>query len=188
MSQITDHDNKFIEFLEGLANKRDRGALAALRRGLGKKPGEAAEMYPYVVRWVPQDAQYLEDAYYLVTSLFAWHQGSWPKQEGRQNPSNLGASFALLRTKEKEAPGIERRFIALLNCHRDDLGDHLRHAVGLLKSKEIPIDWAQLLHDIKGWGWESRSIQREWARAFWGDTAIAVEAGVTTVEDNLEPE
>lgn len=65
-------------------------------------------------------------------------------------------------------PGVERRFVALLNCHRDDLPAHLRHAVGLLKSKEIPVDWAELLHDILRWDSESRSVQRAWARAFWG--------------------
>ena len=38
--------------------------------------------------------------------------------------------------------------------------------MGLLK--DVPIDWAQLLHDVQRWYFESRAIQREWARGFWG--------------------
>lgn len=161
-------DQLFVESLEALVAREDRGALAALRRGLGKTPGEVSEMHRYVVPWLPETSNLrLEDPYYLVASLFAWHQRSWRPREGDNRLTNLGASFARL-AREDESDSIEKRFVALLDSHRDDLPDHLRTAVGLLRSHEIPIDWAQLLRDIKGWSWESRSVQRQWARAFWG--------------------
>ena len=65
----------------------------------------------------------------------------------------------------------EKRFVALLNCHQEDLPDHLRHAVSLLRSKEIPIDWARLLRDLRWWHREDKRVQRDWARAFWGRTS-----------------
>lgn len=161
MSPPTDQEQRFTQFLYGLIQREDRAALAALRRGLGKPVGEAAEMYPYVVRFLPREAAYHdEEAYYLVASLLAWHRGCTDRT------SNFGASFARLR-EATESESVERRFVALLNAHRDDLAEHLRHAVGLLKSRDIPVDWAQLLHDIKQWEYQRRPVQRAWASAFW---------------------
>ena len=46
----------FLAYLRGLAKRDDRGALAALRHGLGQPPGTAAEMHPYVVQFLPPGA------------------------------------------------------------------------------------------------------------------------------------
>lgn len=171
MTQLTDREKAFAKFLEKLAQEKNRAALAALRRGLGKDPGQAAEMYPYIVPWLSADPPPLvAAAYYHVAAWFAWHQGSWPDQSDETGPTNLGASFARLAAAV-DSKSLESRFVALLNCHPDDLPQHLRHAVGLLKSKNIPVDWAQLLHDFQAWGWESRAVQKKWARAFWRQTA-----------------
>jgi CRISPR system Cascade subunit CasB len=169
VSPPKEHRLAFVEHLESLVAAEDRAALAALRRGLGKDPGTVAEMHRYVVPWLPAGcSRFQEDAYYLVAALFAWHQGSWRREEGPPAAAtNLGASFARL-AESVESDSVERRFVAMLNCHRDDLPTHLRHAVGLLKSHEIPIDWGQLLGDIQNWGLESRGVQRSWARSFWG--------------------
>ncbi|MBI4504637.1 MAG: type I-E CRISPR-associated protein Cse2/CasB [Chloroflexi bacterium] len=174
MSPPTDREQRFVAHLAELVAAEDRAALAALRRGLGKEPGEAAEVFPYVVPWLSSDAgrrdrEDEEQAYFLVASLFAWHQGAWPAEGDRRRATNLGASFRLAARSRDEGgePGVERRFVALLNCHRADLPVHLRHAVGLLKAKEIPVDWAELLHDIRRWDSASRSVQRAWARAYW---------------------
>jgi CRISPR type I-E-associated protein CasB/Cse2 len=71
--------------------------------------------------------------------------------------------------KTDERGGAERRFIAILGCSLDELPYHLRRAVGLLKSKSMAIDWAQLLADIRQWEDEDRHVQSDWARAFWSE-------------------
>ena len=171
----------FISHLEKLVSERDRGALAALRRGLGKPPGTAREMDHYVLSYLPQDTGLLpaiseaqENAYYLVSALFAyWHQGK--DTVSKDAPDNIGASLRLLvnhavsegdkrRDAEKR---IEKRLVALLNSHRDDLPGHLRHTIGLLKSKDIQVNWMQLVWDVQNWQRESHDVQREWARKFW---------------------
>lgn len=63
---------------------------------------------------------------------------------------------------------LERRFTALLAAHPDDLPDYLRQAVSFLKSKDVPINWNQLIWDLQKWNDEDRRIQKEWARSFWG--------------------
>lgn len=147
---------RFIEHLEELRDREDRRALAILRRGLGRQPGTAPEMYPLVVSWVP-DNPFVENAAFLIAALFALHP-----QPGGQG--TLGASFARIA---EFSESIEQRFVALLNCHRDDLPDHLRQAVSLLRSKEVPVNWERLLRDILGWDHDSRYVQRDWAREFW---------------------
>lgn len=80
---------------------------------------------------------------------------------------NFGASMAALKQKA-ESEGPERRFVGLLTCDREELSDHLRRAVALLKGNEIAVDWEQLLRDVQRWDRVERPVQRAWARAFWG--------------------
>jgi len=175
LSKPSIHDQEFIKYLETLVSSRDRGAIAALRRGLGKPPGMVHQMDRYVLRFLSQNFKRGDDEpYYLVAALFAfWHQGL----DTLQNfDGNLGKSLLLLAKGQAEKPGlkfeeaqkrIEKRLVALLNSHTDDLPDRLRQIVSLLKSSGIPINWAQLLCDIRGWNHESRYVQRSWAREFW---------------------
>jgi CRISPR system Cascade subunit CasB len=165
----------FIEHLESLRN--NRGALAALRRGLGQPPGTAASMYPYVVRWLPDDAPaWREAVYYLVAALFAYHPGTG-------GTGNMGDHFACARDPKGDDTAIERRFTALLAAHSEDMDTYLRQAIGFLKSKEIPINWHRLFSDLLGWGHPDRYVQQQWARAFWGRSSQAEKDSAPTKED-----
>lgn len=146
---------RFIGHLERLQDQEDRRALAILRRGVNRQPGTAPEMFSLVIPWgVPR---YAEDCAFLVAALFALHPQ--PKGQG-----TLGSAFARI---SGGSDSIEQRFNALLNCHRDDLPYHLRQAVSLLRSKDVPVDWKRLLRDVLGWEHDDRYVQRDWARDFW---------------------
>lgn len=150
----------FVDYLASLRD--DRGALAALRRGLGQPPGTVASMYRYVVPWLPREAYpWREAAYYMLAALFASH----PADGG---VGNMGDRFARTRDPRGDDAAIERRFTALLAAHPDDLAFYLRQAVSYLESKEIPVNWSQLLSDILGWDHPDRYVQQQWARSFWG--------------------
>jgi CRISPR system Cascade subunit CasB len=144
-----------ITALQRLAENDDRAALSALRRSLSEDA--AAQAYPYVVPYFPRDANpWLERAYLLVAGLFALH------------PVSGAASLAAALRRVRDAtgsPSIEQRFLALLDAHFDDLAPHLRHAVALVRSHELPIDWHDLLRTIRYW---NDSARRDWARDFWG--------------------
>jgi len=183
-------EREFIAYLTNLTKRDERAALAALRRGLGRRPGEVPAMFPYVAPFIHEsDSEWREDAYYLVAALFALHQLPWEGDEAGPWRRNLGASFRILSDKKQKGvaqkpdqgngdkqehnPGgrnaaVEKRFTVLLGSHREDLPEHLRHAVALLKSEDVPIDWALLLHDVQSWDLDWRPVQREWARGFWG--------------------
>ena len=180
---VQDHEARFVESLEKLVSSENRGALAALRRGLGKRPGTAPEMHRLIVPYLRSNSRPDEDArFYLLASLFAsWHQGS---SGGEQRVSDhLGESLAVLKKKEESSSeSLEKRFEALLNCHADDLPTHLRHMIALLRGKGVPVGWLQLLRDLRFWDHPDRLVQRRWARAFWADL------GRSEVPETQEPE
>lgn len=153
----------FIRYLQELAEGQDRGALASLRRGLGQPPGTVADMYRFVEPFLGQERSigFKESAFYLVAALFAFHPLS-------TDNGNMGAHMRASDPENKSGEALERRFTALLATHPDDLPDYLRQAVSFLKSKDIPVNWSQLLWDLQKWNDENRRVQKDWARAFWG--------------------
>jgi CRISPR system Cascade subunit CasB len=158
--------DRFVKHLESLRERQDRAALARLRRGLGKEPGTVAEMHAVVLSRLPASLSLREENwFYLVASLFAAH----PERGGE---GNLGRSFARLAAK-RDSASIEKRFVALLDAHEDDLASHLRHAVSLLASDTVAVDWRQLLADLLRWDHPNRIVQRSWARGFWATAPTA---------------
>lgn len=149
-----------VRALEAIAERDDRGALAALRRGLGGDG--AASVYPFVAPYFPRrpDA-HAEAAMMLVASLFSLHP--------RPGALSLGRAMREIRDATK-SESVEGRFVALLNAHPDDLGEHLRHAVSLCRANEKALDWDDLLRAVLRWGHDDDShARRRQARAFWTD-------------------
>lgn len=180
----TDAAQAFIASLYALVAREDRAALAALRRGLGKRPGQVAEMFPYVVPYCSQMSASRQNDYFLVAALFAIHQGLSGASDRYRN--NLGASYRTLRAAT-DSRSIEQRFVALLNADREDLDAHLRHTISLMKAHDINVDWAQLLRDLHGWEWESRSIQRRWSQAYWGERHGTDQTAVPSTNTQAAP-
>jgi len=175
MPQPNEFESGFVAYLEGLADREDRGALAELRRGVGKTPGTEVRTFRYVAPWADGQWPLVERNLYLVASLFALHPAS--ATEG-----NLGDTFRRIAAGS-DSESIEKRFVALLNCDADDLPNHLRHAVSLAKSKEAPVNWRQLLADLRAFDHPDRYVQRQWAGAFWHREQTdndAAEAAATT--------
>ncbi len=158
--------NYLIEKLSG-----DRAARAVLRRTLGREIGEAPEAFRYVVPWLPNPCgERVERAYYLVAGLYAYH----PVHTG---DGNMGTHLRdLAGSDEKTMERLERRLEAALRAHPDDLPDHLRRLVGILKAKDRPVNWHALMGDLLSWDNEDLRAKKRWAEAFWGRRAVADEA------------
>lgn len=185
-TKLAEFHDDFVAHLEELVETGDRGALATLRQGLGE--GIPFEIY----RFIPfKRKRWHEDAALLVGPLFAlWYQGK-DQLISVGEGNNLGASMselinAMIREgtdREDAMKRVERRFSALLNCHQDDLKQHLRHAVSLLKSKEVPVNWRLLCEHIQQWNHEKRWVQRNWARSFWSPRTQTGEAPEADAKD-----
>lgn len=155
---LDERQKTFIGYLLNLAKEgeEDRGALADLRSGLGKEPGEMARVHKHVVPYLPKK-DFNDRWYYVTATLF----GSFPKHRSGRS---LGEAFRPLRSK---SDSMEARFVALLNAHLEDLDDHLRHAVSLLKANEQPLDWFRLFQDLLQWDCPEGPVQLSWARDFY---------------------
>ncbi len=166
-----------------LSDKADRAALAALRRGLGKEPGTAPEMFPYVEPTLTEDAgRELVEASYLVASLFGAHprHRDSPSESARDR-RGFGATLSAIRFRDgEEDAGLARRFVATLDAPRSSLPTHLRHLCALLDARApgTPIDFRQLFRDLRDWDRPTRIVQRSWASGFWR-THPATGTGVT---------
>lgn len=172
MPEYKSRDDPFISRLQSLREKKDEGnaqaraALARLRKGLSLTEESiiriSPEVIPYLPPWVKSREE--EGRYYLVATLFASHD--MPGGEG-----TMGKAFEALKSqlegKGTSGESVERRFVALLNRRIEDLPKHLRHAVSLLASHNVPIDWQQLLNDLRWWDDPERRVQHRWARDFW---------------------
>ncbi len=158
MSSTETQQHPFISYLQGRAE--DRAMLAALRRGLGAEPGdpETVGMFQYVVPWINE--WYDEADIYMVASLFALHPSSAAS-------GNMGDHLRRLAGQLGDDNATERRFVQLLRMRRDTLEPRLRQQVSILKSKDIPINWHQLIRDVNYWDHPNRFVQRRWASAYW---------------------
>lgn len=157
-----------VRHLESLHECKDRADLAILRRSLGKPPGASPDVFRIIGQFLPESVRAEEDCF-LVAALFAKHPVIWkPADDEARHARNFGASMHKLKLKRQGgSEGVERRFSALLAAAREELGDHLRHAISLLAADEVAVDWLQLLDDLGWWHLEDRPVQRRWARAFW---------------------
>ena len=61
---------------------------------------------------------------------------------------NLDQTIKRLYLAQNESPSIEKRFLAVLEADDDQLLQHLRHLVNLLKAKNLVVDWQLLLQDL----------------------------------------
>jgi len=185
-------EHSFVTYLTSL--EENRGALAALRRGLGQAPGSVPDMYRYVVPLLPENAypgSWTERSYYLIAALYAMHTES-------VSDGNLGDHFAkhLDRVNPERNDAIERRFIALLTAHHDDLHIYLRQGISFLRSKDkTPVNWHQLMWDVIALGYPDRAtgVQKRWASAFWrrgaADASNSDNAGSSDeTDDNSDDE
>lgn len=147
--------NPFISYLESLRERKDRGALAKLKRGIGKALGDV-EMYPYVVPFLPEDRK-KQPCYFLVAVLFAMHP----------SPAHEKLSIGAVFSKFNRCDSTDKRFKALLNANEEDLHYHLRQAVSIAKSRNIAIDYHRLFRDLLNWSHPDRFVQLDWAKDYW---------------------
>lgn len=174
----------FAAWLARLATNEERGTLAALRRGLVLDEEHLFDLYGclppnFLVGLSSGD----ERLYLMVAALFGYHPAAFREEELSERRCNLGASLRMLALarRQRHSPdsaeadeaedllpdSLKRRMEALLAAHRDDLFGHLRQVISLLKTEEIPVDWAQLLNDLQAWEWQGHPVQWQWSRAFY---------------------
>ncbi len=147
-----------IRQIQALPEHPRRAALANLRRGIGRSPGELPELWGSFLQEMPTEffAQRgsptaAEWAVYLALTLFALHQQSQDKPMCAQG-AGIGQAVRRLAAGQREDPqesGAFKRFSALITSDSmEEVSHHLRGLIQLLRSEGLPLDYPQLAFDL----------------------------------------
>jgi CRISPR system Cascade subunit CasB len=160
----------FVACVDQLIRRGDRARLAALRRLCSPPARWGPDAYAAGLPLLPPGLpSYAERDYLLVAGLHAlWHQTRSYPIAGHGSFGSAMRHLARAQSSGGElAQSVERRFSVLLVSEGDRLVYHLRQAVRLLASQDIPLDFTRLLSDLRHWGHPDRFAQIKWARDFW---------------------
>lgn len=147
-----------IRQIQGMSEHPRRAALANLRRGVGRTPGELPELWGSFLQEMPPEffnqngnATAAEWAVYLALTLFALHQQSQEKSMWADGVG-IGQAVRQLSNKQKEDPqesGAFKRFSALITADNiEEVSHHLRGLIQLLRREGLPLDYPQLAFDL----------------------------------------
>lgn len=188
---VARHD-KYVAFIREVC--RTPGSRAALRSGLRRRPEHAHRMHAFLAEWVPERAHPdQERAYYTVAALMAAQPsergekdaetavpepkaaGEEPKTEPRPaRRRNLGHSLADAVNGDSargKAPAkrttMEKRLQLLARQGVDGVHSHLPALMDYLRTKEVPVEWSQLLEDLRRWPFDRHQIAKQWLQAYY---------------------
>ncbi|MFD3328570.1 type I-E CRISPR-associated protein Cse2/CasB [Streptomyces sp. NPDC058701] len=159
-------------------------ALARLRRGVGRQPTETPDLWGLVgvegfhaaflaQRQVPAseaEALRAERAAHVAVTLWAVHQQSHRARQMHvaDGPSVGTAVRRLMSGGETDEPIRKRLVRAGTASTLDVLAQRLRELVALLRTAEVPLDYALLAEQLDQWqrpGGPAR-VRQAWGRSF----------------------
>ena len=203
---------KLVSLLERWHRDEQRGPLARLRRGLSEATRQDA--WSMLGPWFGEKAVN-NRVFETVAGCYALHPLVWadngnaevwsqdrcaiirpkewathPKDDAKRN---LGWTYRQVMPEEKMEDDTEphTRFRRLLACGaREEICEHVRHAIRLAKSKEVAVNYRQLFVDL--WWWENNDRAKvSWAKAYWAvptaPAGLGAYAGMGDVGDDTEP-
>jgi len=153
--------------LRELVAKQDRGALAALRRGLS--PATEHYAWPLLAGWGVDLTRERERIIHLVVA------GCYAEHPEEASEGNLGTTAHRIATDkgggEDGLKSFDARFRRLLICGNvGELSERVPPIVRAAKARGVPVNYHRLFKDM--WFWGERS-KLDWAQAFWGVDADA---------------
>lgn len=147
-------------WLQNLPEHPMKAALAHLRRGIGRAPGDLPELWGVFLQDMPIEFQSTtgepsreEWAVYLALTLYAIHQQghALPTDNMNQREMPLGrAARRLVKPGEDVAESSAlKRFNRLATAsNMREISQHLRGMIQLMRAKGIPLDYPRLAADL----------------------------------------
>jgi CRISPR system Cascade subunit CasB len=176
MSDVGSTGQDFDVRLQSIA--KDNGAMAALRRGVGRSLEEAPQSWPYVYALAPKNDERSELATHLTLGLYALHHQSKTPNIFNQSEERLGVAVGKLKRKRQDAnrsgEAVEKRFKIILSAATfEALSVHLRGLIMLMRDSDVSLDYAQLREDLTDWlvqDWRGR-VCLSWARDYYQESS-----------------
>ena len=178
--QVSNHVQDYWERISQAPDRAVKASLARLRRGVGKAPGAAPELWGEFLQAMPENfynhspdsPSYAQWAVYIALTLLALHQQGREIQAepAHQKGKSLGTAAAGLVKNEEDRKRIWRRFYKVAAA--DDMVEvsyYLRGMVQLLRADGITLDYARLAGDLFDFQFSERadSIRLRWGEDFF---------------------
>jgi len=158
-----------------------RAMLAQLRRSAGKHPSANPAVWEATFKNLPNELygsgselSYAEVAIHMALTLFAIHQQSkdLKSQLMHEDGISIGKALGLLiKAKGKDSyESIKKRFDRIVTADSlNELSNHLRSIVKLLRSDGITLDYKMLSMQLYNYQYEDNreAIRLSWARDFY---------------------
>lgn len=177
--QVADYTrNKLNKLLLQSGDNVLRAALAELRRGVGKRPGDVPQLWGYFLQDMPEEffgdkePSKAEWAVYTSLTLFALHQqGKDPKSDTMNKEGySFGTAVNKLVHNEDERERVARRFYAAATASSmEELSHHMRGIIQLLRGDGIPLDYPMLAADLYRYQFSSlvSNVRLKWGQDFY---------------------
>jgi CRISPR system Cascade subunit CasB len=167
--------------------KEDLGGQAIFKRAMSGDPEHIRKVYEFLPNEIRIESEWAETHIWIpVACLFVLY----PQKIDRvRDPKkrNFGRScwnLAMDIDQTGQSKGTPRRFKALLDTSLVDIRSPLNNLVRQMKSRDIPIDYPQLLIDLQQWDHPKQYIQDNWARTYWDAAPPNTE---DPIEGSIEP-
>ena len=158
---MSEHEVKpeITQFIKRLMSL-DSSGKAQLKRSAGLSLAEARKgclglFYSLLPQGIPT---YQQETYFALATLYPLAEAG---KEG-----DFGSSLARIRIP-KNAKGLDRRVIILLDADEAQLSFRLRQALHFLQSNSGHVNWEALLVDLLAWSHPNRFVQRRWAESYF---------------------
>lgn len=159
----------------------DPGMLGEVRRTL--RAGPAAALLGPLGRLLPSDLSPRDERDWLDVAALVARVGAAP---ARGAGVHL-AGIAGLRSRDPQVrPGIERRFLAVVEAEREDLPNRLAGLVAVLGDAAGRIDWGALAADLGRWSLDGSPVQRAWARSYRAAAGITPDLDTQAAQTETE--
>lgn len=160
-----------------------KAELASLRKGIGKKPGEVPELWGVIFDGLPEDMMSTrgeptkeEWAIYITLTMYAVHQQG--NELGSVNVykkgETLGRAVRNLTGNDDELERVRKRFIIFAtSADIEECAYYLRGLVQMMRSKNIPLDYALLAKDLYLFQTEKGkdSVRLKWGEDFYRNSS-----------------
>ena len=166
-----------LHWLQNLPEHQQKAALANLRRGIGKAPGDLPELWGIFLQDLPEELESrtgkptaAEWAVYLALTLYALHQQGHPLPADSMHKPDVSLGKAIRKLvpvgERPEDSSVLKRFNALATAGTmPERFQHLRGIIQLLRAKGIALDYLQLAADLF---WLQKAVSAAQVRLRWG--------------------
>jgi CRISPR type I-E-associated protein CasB/Cse2 len=156
--------DRFLNELRGYVARKDRGALADLRRGFSKATAHRA--WPYLARWCDLMDNGERAIWLTIAAGFATLEETG--KAGNMGATLRGIAIGDRKKKAEALKSFDGRFRRFLTCRSaEEVCERLPGVLRTAKQKSVGVDFRQLWEDLDNWGEDAKV---RWAKGYWSVT------------------